>query len=52
MSHHSDFYLSWRNQNVEHAEVLLEAMPHKNAANIHQIAQLQVGLLQGGEVMG
>lgn len=42
-------HLAGRHNYVEHAEVLLEAMAHKNAAAVHQEAQLEVGLPQGDE---
>ena len=45
------FYLGWRDQDVEHPEVLLEAVPHKDAPHVHQVAQLEVGLLQRGQVV-
>ena len=40
----SPMYLVGRHNNVEHAEVLLEAMADKDAATVHQEAQLEVGL--------
>ena len=45
-------HLGRRDQDVKHAEVLLEAVAHKDAADVDQVAQLEVGLLQGGEVVG
>lgn len=44
-------YLMGRHKYVDHAEVLFQAMPHKNASQIGQVAQLQVRRLQGCEVV-
>ena len=34
--------LRWYN-NVDHSEIFLQPMAHKNTAAIHQVAQLQIG---------
>lgn len=44
-------HLAGRHHNVDHAEVLLQAVPHKHRAAVHQVAQLEVGVLEGGEVV-
>lgn len=46
----SQEYLSGRDSNVDHVEVLLEPMADKGAASVHKVAQLQVGLLMRRQV--
>ncbi len=43
--------LRWHDD-VDGLEVMTQVMAHKNAARVHQVAQLQVGLLHGGQVVG
>ena len=44
-------HLGGGHEDVQHAEILLEAMPHKDAPDVHQVAQLQVGTLERGQVV-
>ena len=39
-----------RHRNVEHAQVGLQAVADQHAAGVHQVAQLQVGALERGQV--
>ena len=43
--------LRWHND-VDGLEVMTQVMAHKDAARVHQVAQLEVGLLHGGQVVG
>lgn len=44
-------HLGRGHDDVEHAEVLLEAVAHKDGARIYQVAQLEVRRLVRGEVV-
>lgn len=46
-----DDLLRWHND-IDGLEVMTQVMAHKDAARVHQVAQLQVGLLHGGQVVG
>ena len=44
-------YLRGRDDDVGHAEVLLQPVPHELAAHVREVAQLQVGVLEGRQVV-
>mmetsp|Transcript_6704 Transcript_6704/g.19281 ORF Transcript_6704/g.19281 Transcript_6704/m.19281 type:complete len:251 (-) Transcript_6704:3212-3964(-) len=44
-------HLGGRHHDVDHAEVLLQPVPHQQAAGVHQMSQLQVGALACGQVL-
>lgn len=44
-------HLLRRHSHVDHLEVLLEAVPNKDAASVDQLAQLEVGRLHSGDVV-
>ena len=44
-------HLLRRHSHVDHLEVLLEAVPNKDAASVDQLAQLEVGRLHRLDVM-
>lgn len=46
-----DDLLRWHDD-VDGLEVMTQVMAYKDAARVHQVAQLQVGLLHGGQVVG
>ncbi len=46
-----DDLLRWHDD-VYGLKVMTQVMAHKDAARVHQVAQLQVGLLHGGQVVG
>ena len=45
------YLLSW-DGDVDGFEVMAQVMAHKDTARVHQVAQLEVGLLHGGQVVG
>jgi hypothetical protein len=44
-------HLLWRHREVQHAEVLAQAVPHKHTAGVQQVVQLQVRRLERHQVV-
>ena len=40
-----------RDVNIEYSKIFLQMVPHKRPATVHQVANLEVGTLQGNQMM-